>query len=232
MFYRDIALDDAELKFDAGKAGLFEGYASTFGGVDEYNDTIVAGAYKDTLARKKPMMFYGHNPGRVIGKWLHLTEDSKGLHVVGELTPGNSDAQDVYASMKHGALSGMSIGFRVPKGGAEEKDGRRFLKKIDLIEVSVVSLPADHSAQVNSVKSSIDTISKLSDCEDLLREAANFSKSDAVAFIARIKAVAQGEPEELAALKRKHADTVAQLIAARAELLAARFPIPQSLRGY
>lgn len=231
MLYRDISLESAELKFDATKNGLFEGYASSFGNVDEYNDTIVAGAYKDTLARKKPMMFYGHNPGRVIGKWLHLSEDAKGLHVVGELTPGNSDAQDVYASMKHGALSGMSIGFRVPKGGSEEKDGRRFLKKIDLIEISVVSLPADHSAQINSVKSSIDGITKLSDCEDLLREAASFSKSDAVAFIARIKAVAQGEPEELAALKRKHADTVKQLVAARAEILRARYQIPTSLRG-
>lgn len=231
MFYRDISLESAELKFDAAKSGLFEGYASTFGGVDEYNDTIVAGAYKDTLARRKPMMFYGHNPGRVIGKWLHLSEDAKGLHVVGELTPGNSDAQDVYASMKHGALSGMSIGFRVPKGGSEEKDGRRHLKKIDLIEISVVSLPADHSAQINSVKSSIDGITKLSDCEDLLREAASFSKSDAVAFIARIKAVAQGEPEELAALKRKHAETVKRLVAARAEILRARYQIPTSLRG-
>lgn len=231
MFYRDITLTDAELKFDAARNGLFEGYASTFGGVDEYNDTIVAGAYKDTLARKKPMMFYGHNPGRVIGKWIHAAEDTKGLHVVGELTPGNSDAQDVYASMKHGALSGMSIGFRVPKGGAEEKDGRRFLKKIDLIEISVVSLPADHAAQINSVKSSIDSIAKLSDCEDILREA-GFSKSDAVAFIARTKAVAQGEPEELAAVKRQLADRTKQLVAARAELLTARYQIPTSLRGF
>lgn len=149
-----LGLDQIEVKFDEDGAGTFEGYASVFGGVDSYGDTILPGAYKKTLKRKagdRPIRMRWNHWGPVIGKWIEIVEDEKGLRVKGELTPGHSIAGDVYASLKHGAIDGMSIGYR-PIQIRDLGDGKRELKEIELVEISVVEEPADISARVGNVK--------------------------------------------------------------------------------
>lgn len=225
MQTRDISLELADLKFASdSKARTFSGYASVFGGVDSYGDTIVRGAYKDTLIKRpRPMMFYGHNPGRVIGKWTKAVEDEKGLYVEGELTPGHSDAEDVYASLKHGAISGLSIGYYPVK--AEDTATGRLLKEIDLIEVSVVSMPADDSARINaeSVKA-LELIDSIRGIEDYLRDA-GFSRAAAAAFVSRFKAITQGGPAEVAAMKQRMTDLERLNAELRVDLLLARNPL-------
>lgn len=193
-----LGLDLIEVKFDDAGAGTFEGYASVFGGVDSYGDTILPGAYKKTLKRKagdRPIRMRWNHWGPVIGKWLELSEDDKGLKVKGELTPGHSVAQDVYASLKHGAIDGMSIGYR-PIQIRELGDGKRELKEIDLVEISVVEEPADLAARVGDIKSVVDSMTSLKDIEAWLREAHRFDRADAGALVHRIKALARGERED------------------------------------
>ena len=130
----------------------------------------------------------------MIGKWLSAVEDEKGLYVEGELTPGHSVADDVYALMKHGAVTGLSIGYRIPEGGAVKSDGGgRLLKSIDLVEISVVESPADSHALINSVKSAIEDSLALKDIEAILRDAGGFSRADACALVARIKSMPQSD---------------------------------------
>ena len=211
----DLALPDCEIKI-AKDGRRFEGYASVFGGVDSYNDTIEKGAFTATLDGRKrmPLMLFGHNPGRVIGKWVNLAEDSKGLHGEGEFTPGHTDAENAYASMKHGAIDGLSIGFRVPKGGAEEKeDGGRVLKVIDLVEISVVTMPADDAARVSAVKETVEAIASLRDAEAFLRDS-GCSRATAQTLLSRIRSIvlsdshkeAQEEIEEMKKRLLKLAD--------------------------
>lgn len=201
MQRKDITLANCEIKFSNDKARQFEGYASVFGGVDSYGDTILRGAYAETIKNRNApvLMLYGHNPGRVIGKWTTLSEDDRGLHVRGELTPGHSDADDVYASLKHGTITGLSIGYRVPEGGQSLSDDgtRRTLSRIDLVEVSVVSMPADDAARIDlsSVKTMLDECASITELEDFLRDAAGFSRSSAKAFLARVKDVALREAD-------------------------------------
>jgi HK97 family phage prohead protease len=195
-----IDMAHAEVKFS--DEGAFEGYASTFNGVDSYGDMILPGAYSETLKnRSRPLaMFFNHVPFRSdmpakIGRWEHAEEDSKGLLVKGKLTVGHPTADAVRASMKAGTIDGLSIGFRIAPGGSE-KDGKiRKLKKIDLVEVSVVENPADGGARVSldSIKSTIDEINSLADAEAVLREAAFFSKASARDFIARVNSVIRRE---------------------------------------
>lgn len=193
-----LGLDMIEVKFDAEGSGTFEGYASVFGGVDSYGDTILPGAYKKTLKRKagdRPIRMRWNHWGPVIGKWLEMAEDEKGLRVKGELTPGHSVAQDVYASLKHGAIDGMSIGYR-PVQSRELGDGKRELKEIELVEVSVVEEPADLAARVGDIKSVVDGLASLKDIEAWLREAMRFDRDDAAALVHRFKALARGERED------------------------------------
>jgi HK97 family phage prohead protease len=191
-----LGLEMIEVKFDDDQPGTFEGYASVFGGVDSYGDTILPGAYKKTLRkRERPIRMRWNHWGPVIGKWLSISEDEKGLLVRGELTPGHSVAEDVYASLKHGAIDGMSIGYR-PVQIRELGDGKRELKEIDLVEISIVEEPADLGARVGDIKSVVDSMTSLKDIEAWLREAHRFNRADAGALVHRIKALARGERED------------------------------------
>lgn len=193
MEFKNLSVDAVEFKFDADKPGVFSGYASVFGGVDSYGDTIMPGAYKDTIAeRKRPIQMRWNHYGDVIGKWTVLREDEKGLYVEGELTPNHSKANDVYALIKHGAVTGMSIGYRPVKAIENEKGGKD-LHQIDLIEISVVESPADIDAQIGNVKSIIQEANSLKEIERLLRDAGGFSRADATALVSRIKALSHGE---------------------------------------
>lgn len=204
MEHKLFNLELAEFKFSGEKPGFFAGYASKFNNIDAYNDTILPGAYAKTLTnRKSAIQLRWNHRGPVIGKWLNAQEDEKGLYVEGELTPNHSVAQDVYASMKHGAVTGLSIGFRVPEGGAEKsEDGRRLLKAIDLVEISVVESPADSHAQISGIKSELEDAISLKEIECLLRDAGGFSRADACALVARIKSIGQSDsaPEKRSSL--------------------------------
>lgn len=205
MKHKNLTLDAVNVKM-AGDGRHFSGYASVFGGVDSYGDTILPGAYKATLEnRKRPIAMRWNHFGPVIGKWTRLEEDEKGLYVEGELTPGHSVADDAYALLKHGAVSGLSIGYR-PVQEVENETGGFDLKEIDLIEISVVEAPADLAAQVGDVKSAIENADSLKSIERLLRDAAGLSRSDAVALVSRVKTLCQREsdtkaqPAEIAGL--------------------------------
>lgn len=195
MERKTLSLESIEVKFDDEKRGVFSGYASKFGGVDSYGDTIVPGAYKKTLKkRERPVQLRWNHYGDVIGKWTRIEEDENGLYVEGELTPGHSKASDVYALLKHGAVTGLSIGYR-PVQIRELGDGKRELKEIDLIEISVVESPADNAAHIGDVKSVIDSAESLKEIESILRESGGFSRNDATALVARIKSLAHGDRE-------------------------------------
>lgn len=193
---KQLALAVAEIKVD-DRARSFAGYASVFGGVDAYGDSIVPGAYKSTLAnRARPVRMRFNHTSPVIGKWTDLREDDRGLFVKGELTPGHSLAEDVYASLKHGAVDGLSIGYRVPPGGAEFKNGIRYLKQIELVEISVVEEPADGAALVSDVKILADRTSPRV-VEQALREQLGFSRRQAKRFMAEgFSGLAMSDAEE------------------------------------
>lgn len=169
----------------------FEGYASVWGSVDSYGDTVAQGAFKKTLEeRGLPKMYYGHRSDHLpIGKWVNAKEDERGLYVKGELTPGRSFSDEVYAALNHGTVDGLSIGF-YDRGSEELKDGGRLLKEIELVEVSIVNEPAEKLAHITSVKSAIAAFETLKDCEMFLRDA-GLSRVEAKAFVSRAAALAR-----------------------------------------
>ena len=193
METKRLALDALELKI-TGEGMAFAGYASIFGGVDSYGDTIDPKAYNKTIKaqRDRPIRMRWNHYGPVIGKWVDMRVDAKGLWVEGDLTPGHSVAQDVYASLKHGAIDGMSIGYRPTKIDVTGPD-TRLLKEVELIEISVVEEPADLGAKINDVKSALDACDSLKEIETLLREAGGFSKTDATSLVWRVKSMCRRE---------------------------------------
>ena len=193
MLHKLNSIETVDFKFYEGKQGLFSGYASVYGGVDSYGDTIIEGAYANTIVdRERPVQLRFNHEAGVIGKWTRMEEDSKGLYVEGELTPGHSKAMDVYASLMHGAISGLSIGYR-PVKFTPNQTGGLDLEEISLIEISVVESPADLNAQIGNIKSALDEVKTLKEIETLLRDAGGFSRADATALVSRIKALTHGD---------------------------------------
>lgn len=166
----------------------FEGYASTFNNADVVGDVFVKGAFEAAEAASTRMLL-NHDHGMVIGKWLEMSEDDHGLFVKGELTPGHSIAQDVYASLKHGAISAMSVGFRINES-VENKSGGRDISSVDLIETSLVAVPANSLAQITEVRSAIEAIKSLKAAEAVLRDC-GFSRSEAKHFVSAVSALTQ-----------------------------------------
>jgi len=206
---KTLAFDQAAIKFASGGAqGVFEGYASVFGVVDSDGDIIERGAFTQALKTQSRAvaMFFNHRRNEIpVGKWLDLAEDSTGLHVRGELTPGNPQSEALKAAMIHGTVGGMSVGFSAAKGDITSiATGYSFRNVTRLSEISVCTFPANEAATVSTLKS-MEAIESIRDAESWLRESAGLSKSEAQALIARIKSAVRsesesGDPTEIAAL--------------------------------
>jgi HK97 family phage prohead protease len=180
--------------------GTFAGYGSVFGVVDSYKEIVVAGAFSDSLQNRQPSLLWQHRSGEPIGIYTGVKEDAVGLHVEGKLALKTARGAEAYELLKMGAVSGLSIGFVVREESYDRVTGINTLKKLDLWEVSLVTFPANDAARVTDVKS-VDDITNLKEAEAFLREAGGFSKSQALALVARIKAShGRRDSDELAEL--------------------------------
>jgi len=160
-----------ELKFLA-ETGVFEGYASVFNVVDSVNDKIAPGAFKDSLAgcRKSgrlPPLLWQHEAQEPIGAWRGMHEDGHGLFVKGDLFINDIPrSKEAYKLLKENVVTGLSIGYRTKEFHREQKGGVRVLTKLDLLEVSLVTFPANELARVTGVKSLNDIARKFAACLD------------------------------------------------------------------
>ncbi|WP_420133966.1 HK97 family phage prohead protease [Rhodopseudomonas sp.] len=186
-------------------AGEFEGYASTFGNVDQGGDVVEPGAFIESVVKAKSdgrviPMLWQHDQTEPIGVWKDIAEDSKGLYVKGQLVLENdATAQRAYGKLKAKALGGMSIGYAIPAGGATPDDKRRGvmrLSKIDLREISLVTMPMNIQARVTGVKAILDggALPTVREFEEHLRDA-GFSKSLAAAIAGKAAPHLRGEPD-------------------------------------
>ena len=167
--------------------GTFKGLASTWG-LDRQGDVIEPGAFAKSLAAwaargARIPVLWQHDHAEPIGALRSALETDEGLEVEGELVMALGNAKRAHALAKSGA-QGMSIGFTIPAGATELRAGVRYIKQIDLAEVSLVSVPANPGAVVREVKSARDC-STVREYEALVRDALGLSARDAKAVAAK-----------------------------------------------
>lgn len=221
MQHLNCGLIELKLAQSDAEQMTFSGYGAVFGNVDSYGDVIEPGAFAAYLSDVKggksqwPAMLLQHGGYGMtaedmtpIGVWTDLAEDGSGLKVSGKLAD-TPRGREVYALMKmdpRPAITGLSIGYIAKEWEPRSKpeDPRRRLKRIDLMEISPVTFPANGKARVDAVKN-IEDLSRLSEIEDYLRNAGGFSHKEAKTLIARIKsslASRDGDAEALDILHR------------------------------
>jgi HK97 family phage prohead protease len=180
-----------ELKFLA-ESGTFEGYASVFGVTDNMNDVIARGAFRASLARwraegRLPPMLWQHDAAAPVGAWDEMREDAHGLFVRGRLFVTDiPKAREAHRLMKEKVVTGLSIGYRAKASRRDAATGARVLTEVDLMEVSMVTFPANEMARVAMVKSALveGRAPSQREFEAFLREA-GFSRKQAKGVIAR-----------------------------------------------
>ena len=127
----------------------FAGYAAIFGRPDRGGDVVRAGAFAGSLRRRRDVpLLWQHAPGRPIGRIDYLKEDRRGLRVIGRLSEGSA-GREAAALLKEGNVSGLSFGYRVRSAQGE---GPRELVELELVEISLVTLPMQPRARVHAIE--------------------------------------------------------------------------------
>ena len=149
---RDHHFSDVEVRASEDGTVTFDGVASVvdtpyqvrdmFG---EFQETMVKGAFKKTLAEKADVRLLVNHDGvplaRTKSKTLTLTANPD-LRSVAKLDPANPTVQEVRSAMDRGDLDQMSIGFRVVRQEWNGDYTERFIREVELFDVSVVTYPA------------------------------------------------------------------------------------------
>lgn len=128
----------------------FAGYAAIFDRPDRGGDVVRAGAFGRSLKRGAGAvpLLWQHDPARPVGRIEYLREDGRGLRVIARLS-GGSAGREAAALLKEGAVAGLSFGYRVR---ASKGEAPRELTDVELVEISLVTLPMQPRARVHAVE--------------------------------------------------------------------------------
>jgi HK97 family phage prohead protease len=153
----------AEIKSvpEAGADGVrrIKGYASTKD-LDRVKDVVLPSAFRETIDTfmKNPIVFFNHNWNEGIAKVTNLSIDENGLWVECEWpAKGTSQLADqVWSMIEQGIYRAFSFGFKILADQDVSQDSStpadRIITKLDLLEVSVVTVPANANATFSLAK--------------------------------------------------------------------------------
>lgn len=142
--------------FAVDDSGVITAMAWPFGSADRVGDMIYKGAFA-TAKAPLPMLF-GHRPNDPVGVWNDITEGPDGLQAKGQLLIDDVPrAREVHALVKAKALTGISIGF-VTRKAKPRRGGGRDITALDLVEISLVTVPMHPGARITSSKSAAEAI--------------------------------------------------------------------------
>ena len=119
----------------------FAGYAAIFDAPDRGGDVVRKGAF----GAVGPVPLLWQHRGHAVGTIEMIGEDARGLRVVGRV----ADAE-LGRLVAAGAVAGLSVGYRA----IEARQGaRRELRRVELVEVSLVAQPMQPLARIHAVES-------------------------------------------------------------------------------
>ena len=139
---------------------VISGMAST-SAEDREGDTIEPTAFADSLGGRLKLLF-NHKQDVPIGKIVRAEIKETGLWIEAKLASGTEKANEVWSLIEQGILDSFSVGFIPtawelisPKSG--DYGPKRFTKA-DLLEVSVVTIPANPNAVMDGTSMAMEAV--------------------------------------------------------------------------
>ena len=120
---------------------------------DRAGDSIVPEAWaKGGLSNfeKNPIILFNHDYNRPIGRAKYCDVTQNGLELEAKIS---KSAGDIVELIKDGVLGAFSVGFKVKDADYNKETDGFFIKSAELLEVSVVSIPANQTATFSVAKS-------------------------------------------------------------------------------
>lgn len=144
------------------ETGMIAGFFSTYDKTpDSYGDIIEPGAFTETIKAREetghpfPLCF-NHDFSAVIGAVKSIEDRERGPYIEAGLLDTQL-AQDVRKMVKSGAIWQFSFAYDVLEARQPSEEERKsgvenVLTKLDLFEISVVTVPANQNAVMTEVK--------------------------------------------------------------------------------
>ena len=152
-----------ELKAKEDETGMIAGFFSTYDETpDSYGDIIKPGAFTETIKKREesghpfPLCF-NHDFSQVIGAVDKIEDTDKGPYIEAHFLDTDL-AQDVRKMLKSGAIYQFSFAYDVLGWENPSEEQRKagvwnILTKLEVFEISVVTVPANQNAVATEVKS-------------------------------------------------------------------------------
>lgn len=134
---------------DAGDECIIEGYANT-SDKDRVGDVVMPSAFEKSLPTylKNPVLLENHNWDKVAGVVLQAEITDKGLYVRAKIS---DTRQDLKTMIREGCLRTFSIGYNELDADYDDSTKTKYIKELELLEISVVSVPANTEAMFTRV---------------------------------------------------------------------------------
>lgn len=135
-------------------------FVITTGAVDRDNDTISPKGWMLDSYLKNPSVLWAHDYSQLpVGKAIDMVATEKGLTSTVQFPPKGVHpfADTVFELVKGGFLNATSVGFRPTEFERNEERGGLDFTKQELLEYSIVPVPANHEALIVARSKGIDT---------------------------------------------------------------------------
>ena len=130
---------------------LIEGYANTVD-KDRAGDVVPAHVWELGIKNylKNPIILAHHDMSKPIGRMTDFSVDSKGLWIKARISAA---AEDEFNLIRDGVLTAFSVKFIVKDADYDSITDLFVVKELELLEISVVSIPMNQNSLFNLSKS-------------------------------------------------------------------------------
>ena len=167
--------------------GQVEAVFSVFNNIDGDGDVVIPGAIKSGFKDNQVPMVFAHKWDQPIGKGTITQDDSKAVFK-GNFFMNTEAGKEAYNLAKEmGDLQEWSFGFRIndyeiapfKKDGMDEEVDVRYLKDLEVYEVSPVLVGANRETYTLSIKSGEDAVYESTNVEEIKSEPDEQSSEEA-----------------------------------------------------
>lgn len=146
-----------------------EGMANT-SDLDRVGDIVLPSAFEKNLPQylDNPVLLSQHNWDDVIGRVVeaNIVEDTEatsgGLWIKAEISNA-PDTESVRTKIREGSLKTFSIGYNEVDATYDRVKDCYIVKEVELLEISVVTIPANPNARFSALEEVVDTDKKSND---------------------------------------------------------------------
>lgn len=147
--YKKLSVSGFITKDASGKF-MIEGYANT-PSKDRVGDVVFPKAFEKTLEvyKRNPVLLLNHDWNDVIGRCTEVEVTDKGLYVKALISDTRTDIKTL---IKEKCYSTFSIGYNEVDADYDEATKTKYIKELELLEISIVSVPANTEAMFTEIE--------------------------------------------------------------------------------